>query len=148
MLQILIFTILSLTFFKAQALKHVELKSLKSSSKIPVSQVNEIDCEFSGLTAQNQKLVFKSEKFLLSELKHKDEAGTMGVYVNLFDFFGYRFHLEDQKKLVVIAEKEETSKKVIKKYTKVPASLISKVNFSTPVNNKSVNFKEVKVVCQ
>lgn len=133
--------------FKSFAHKNVSLKSLKHSPVINVKSVTEIDCEFSGQTVKGQKLLFKSEKFLLTELRNIDEIGNKGVYVNVFDFFGYRFHINDSKKLVIRAEIEESLKKVTKDYSRLPASFSSKVSFSTNVNNKSINFKEVTVVC-
>lgn len=133
--------------FKSFAHKNVSLKSLKQSPTINIKSVTEINCEFSGQTVKKQKLLFKSERFLLSELRNIDEMGNKGVYVNFFDFLGYRFHINDSKKLVIRAEIEESLKKVTKDYSRLPANLTSKVSFSTNVNNKSINFKEVTVVC-
>ncbi len=126
----------------------VELKSLKEIPNKSTLAILELNCHFKAKTTEGKIISLKVEKFLLAELKHEDENKRKGVYVNLFDFLGYGFHLDKNNKLIILVEKEETEKKIIKQYSRLPLALITKVNFSTNFQNKSVNFKEVSAECE
>ena len=141
--------ILALSFlFLTHSSTALELKSNKPPSRIATKNAVTITCDFSARLADKKIINLKSEVFKASDLSVKHADGQRGIYVNVFDFLGFNFFLDTKKQLIVETQKEEVSKKQKKLFSKLPLKLITKTEFSTTHNKKTINLKEVILVCK
>lgn len=126
----------------------LELKSHSVKDNPRIQNLEQIKCTFIGRAENNQKYLLNSEVFKIKDLKNISQNKKKGVYVNIFDFLGFQFFLDVNNKFTIKAEKEEQAKKIIKKYSRLPASFSTQVSFSSNYNSKPVYIKEVIIECK
>lgn len=126
----------------------IELKSNKPPTQLATKNADDITCDFSARLVNKKLINLKTEFFKASDLAVKHADGKQGIYVNVFDFLGFTFYLDTKKNIIIETQKEEVPKKQIKSYSKLPFKLSTKAEFSTTYNKKSINLKEVILVCK
>lgn len=126
----------------------IELKSNKPPSQLAIKNADDITCDFAARLTNKKIINLKTEVFKASDLSVKHADGHQGIYVNVFDFLGFSFYLDAKKQLIIETQKEEVPKKQIKSFSKLPLKLATKAEFSTTHNKKSINLKEVILVCK
>ncbi len=125
----------------------VELKSRSVKDNPRIQNLEKIRCSFVAIS-DSKKIRLNSEVFKITDLNKDLNGQTKGIYVNIFDFLGFSFYLDAQKRLNIRSEQEESSEKQLKTFTRLPANFNTKVSFSSQYNSKPVYISEVKIECK
>lgn len=126
----------------------IELKSIAPSTELATKNADSINCAFSAKTTENKYLPLNSEFMKATDLSVSHDDGTKGIHVGVFDFLGFNFNLDTKKNLHITTESEEVKQKRLWKFSRLPATVTTRTEFSILHNSTPITIKEVKIVCK